>query len=58
MRAGSQGEQKVDLNYESFDFEFVSNEYLPIFERWTKGEEREYIGIYIMNNKRNEIVGS
>jgi len=45
VRTGSQGEQKVDLNYESFDFEFVSNEYLPIFERWTKGEEREYIGI-------------
>ncbi|CAD8212199.1 unnamed protein product [Paramecium octaurelia] len=38
-------ELKMDQTYETFNFEFTSNEHVPIYEKWTKGEEQEYIDI-------------
>ncbi|CAD8164469.1 unnamed protein product [Paramecium pentaurelia] len=34
---------KLDQQFETFIFEFTSNEYFPVYEKWTKGEEQEYI---------------
>ncbi|CAD8050522.1 unnamed protein product [Paramecium sonneborni] len=40
---------KMDSQYETFIFEFTSNEHFPIYEKQIKGEEQEYIDIKLQS---------